>query len=144
MESRKLSEVIKEFQLPNPTTPVPLEKFLDYKESEDILDRAAFWSFYCAWEHDHLIDKNGGSTQVTRALAVEARNDGHMFLALKHYLHLTDSVLMRKDQLAHMEVALNQSTDTGEDDTYVSHGVWVWVLWALAFCMGLIVGVLVW
>lgn len=141
MDTRNLSDVIAELDLPNPVTPMPLERFQDYKESEDVLERAAFWAFYCAWEHDHLIDRSGASTQVTRALAVEARNDGHVFVALKRYLHLTDCVLVRSDQLTPSK---GVHTDD-EAELELESGAWLGVMWlVMALLAGIFIGAIVW
>ena len=90
-----VQEVLNVLDLPDPTIPVPFEQFASLKESDDMLQRAAFWSFYAAWAAWHA-DPN---TEGDIALQVEARHDGHSFQALASELHVRDALLVRRDHL---------------------------------------------
>lgn len=88
-----IAHVVGSFDLPDPTIEVPFEKFAHLKDSDDMLNRAAFWAMLCAWE----LDKQGKSAPAS--LAIEARNDGHTFNRLASELHIRDSVLITKHDL---------------------------------------------
>jgi hypothetical protein len=96
-----VQEVLDAKDLPDPTVPVPYERFAPLKDSDDMLHHAAFWSFYAAWAAWHA-DPN---TEGDIALQVEARHDGHSFLALAGELHLRDALLVRRDHLEALEAS---------------------------------------
>jgi hypothetical protein len=98
-----VQEVLNVQDLPDPTVPVPYERFAPLKDDGDLLHHAAFWSFYAAWQIDLTTQHEPGSTAST--LAVEARHDGHSFLALAGELHLRDALLVRRDHLEAMEAS---------------------------------------
>jgi hypothetical protein len=100
-----VGELVKHLDLPNPTTPVPFEKFAHLKDSDDIWNKAAFWAFYAAWLHDQ-------QTTHTNTVSVEARNDAHIFNVLSQNLHIRDCVLVRKDELTHLVEHANTRVGT--------------------------------
>lgn len=91
MAVTNIQAVIAQLDLPNPTIPVPFERFENLRDSDDILQRMAFWAFYSAW----LNDKHGGATGGS----VEARHDGHALIALYQQMALRDLVLIEQHDL---------------------------------------------
>jgi len=82
--------------LPDPTIPVPFEKFAHLKNSDDMLHRAAFWALYAAWQAD-----NNGRGPAD--IPIEARHDGHQLHAISQQLAIRDSVLITKHDLDLLE-----------------------------------------
>jgi hypothetical protein len=121
-----VSDIIGVTMLPDPTVPVPFEKFAALKDSDDMLVRAAFWCFYAAWQNDKAV------TTAPVAISVEARNDGHQLRAVTQQLAIRDSVLITRHDLA----ALNEES---QDNMYRPSGALISVYVALAFLMGAVV-----
>lgn len=96
-----LSHLVGDLDLPNPSTPVPFERFAHLKNSDDMLHRAAFWAFYAAWIQDYLSDHH--DLQNGAALGVEARNDAHQLHAITQQLALRDCVLITQHDLSLLE-----------------------------------------
>jgi hypothetical protein len=94
MEGTSVTQLLSGENLPNPATPIPFEQFAIFKESDDLLDRCAFWAFYGAW-----CTEQHGTGETSATLAVEARHDGHCLRALSGQLLLRDAVLVRRDHL---------------------------------------------
>lgn len=119
-----VDDLLGESVMPSPVTPVPFEKFAHLKESEDMLQRAAFWAFYAAWQQD----SNGvGPADIP----VEARHDGHTLQMISQQLHLRDCVLMRRDHLEAMQQRLE------------AQGGAQWAMCSFLMCAGIVVGVLI-
>jgi hypothetical protein len=114
-----VSDIIDSTMLPDPTIPIPFEKFAVLKDSDDMLTRAAFWCFMAAWD----LDKQGKSAPA--GLAVEARHDGHQLRAITQELAIRDAVLItRRDAL---------------DNMYRPSGALIWLYIAMAFLLGIVV-----
>lgn len=125
----RIVDVISQLDLPNPTIPVPFEKFAALGDSEDLLQRAAFWTFYAAW----LSDKHDQRPET----AVQARNDAHTIHRVTQEMALRDCVMMRRDDLARLE----HEAEEGQRRT---HSVMLWIWIACAFVCGLVLGVILW
>lgn len=93
-----VDELRAQLDLPDPTNPVPFERFADLKNSEDMLQRAAFWSFYAAWQND----KQEDPSKISVALSVEARNDAHIFQNMYQQIAIRDCMLIASDELAEL------------------------------------------
>jgi hypothetical protein len=88
-----VSDIIDTTMLPDPTIPIPLEKFASLQDSDDMLVRASFWCLYAAWVNDKADAPN-------TVLAVEARHDGHQLRAITQQLAIRDAVLITRHDLA--------------------------------------------
>jgi hypothetical protein len=88
-----VSDIIDTTMLPDPTIPIPFEKFAALKDSDDMLMRAAFWCFYAAWQNDKAV------TTAPVAISVEARHDGHQLRAVTQQLAIRDAVLITRHDL---------------------------------------------
>jgi len=124
--------------LPNATTPVPFEKFAALQNSNELLERAAFWAYYCAWKTDH---EPSGMPE----LAVQARHDGHTFSAMMHEMHLRDAVMLPAHDYQIMATAyLQQQARAQEDAEFPHSGTIGWMLIGIAFVLGTVVGAWLW
>lgn len=92
-------EMLADADMPDPTIPIPFERFASLKNG-DMLNRAAFWSFYAAWA---IEQQQTGETSAT--LATEARHDGQCFSVLSQQLWIRDALLVRREHLARLEAS---------------------------------------
>lgn len=126
----RIVDMVGQLDLPNPTIPVPFERFAQLGNSDDMLMRAAFWIYYAAW----MSDKHDTRPET----AVQARHDAYILHAIAKQLTLRDCVMVRNDDL----LALQQEAQ-GTDLRTRGHGVLLWALMSVAFATGaLIMGVL--
>lgn len=93
-----VSELLDNIVLPNPATPVPFERFAALKDSSDMLERAAFWCFYAAWQ----ADSNG---RGPADIPIEARHDGHTLHAISKDIAIRDCLLVRANYVYALEEA---------------------------------------
>ncbi len=129
----KVGDFLNTAELPNPTIPVPFEKFAHLKSSNDMLERAAFWAYYAAWTNDH--DDVGHPE-----MSVEARHDGHTFAAIMHDLHLRDCVMLSAhDYTELLQIRLQHFTEAPQH----AEGI-LWIAVGIAFLIGTVVGVWLW
>jgi hypothetical protein len=122
-----VSDIIDTTMLPDPTIPIPLEKFAVLQDSDDMLVRAAFWCFLSAWLNDHEQGEN-----KRPLVSVAARHDGHQLRAITQQLAIRDAVLITRHDLA----ALNEES---QDNMYRPSGALIGVYVALAFLVGVLV-----
>jgi hypothetical protein len=123
----KVSDIMDSTMLPDPTIPVPFEKFAALKDSPDILVRASFWCFYAAWLMSHR-----DASQVSVALGVEARHDGHQLSVITHELAIRDAVLVPRHDMAVL-------TQESQDNIYRPAGTLVATYVGMAFVLGIVV-----
>lgn len=95
-----VSELLNNADMPDPTIPVPFERFSALQNSDDMLGRAAFWAFYSAW-----CTEQQQTGEISATLAVEARHDGHSLSMLTEHLAMRDALLVRRDHLEHLEAS---------------------------------------
>lgn len=128
----RVSDVLADTDMPNPTVPVPFESFASLKQSDDMLVRAAFWAFYAAW----LNDKMGKGAAAS--LAVEARHDGHQIRAITQTLAIRDCVLIQRGDVDRLTRLAQQAPTTLEAFAYQCGWflcgvaltlIAVWLLW---------------
>lgn len=74
-----------------------------------MLQRAAFWAFYVAWQ----MDTSGVAGENAATLTVEARHDGYTFHAISQQLHIRDCVLIRLNELDTLYARANRRADIG-------------------------------
>jgi hypothetical protein len=124
--------------LPNATTPVPFEKFAALQNSNELLERAAFWAFYTAWKTDH---EPSGMPE----LAVQARHDGHTFSAMMHEMHLRDCIMLPAHDYQIMATAyLQEQARISREEEPQHSGVILWGIMAIVFVLGTVVGAWLW
>lgn len=121
-----VSDIIAVTTLPDPTVPVPFERFASLKDSQDMLVRASFWCFLAAWNIEH------SGPQHDRALAVEARHDGHTIRAITNELAIRDAVIITQRDL-------NVLQHEAEDNILRASGALGWLWLALSFLAGVVV-----
>lgn len=115
--------------LPNPATLVPFEKFAHLKNSDDMLERAAFWAHYAAWMTDIHTDQQHS---VQRAMGVEARNDAYTLHAIAQGLHLHDAVIIQKADIERLEARANRTQSISQ------YAATTWFLCAVMFLLGVV------
>lgn len=119
MNRFSLQQLIADMDLPNPTTTVPFEKFGSLNNSDDLIDRAAFWCFYAAMlvdkaesdEHKHKVN--------TIPVAVQARQDGHILNGVARQLHIRDCVLIANHDLA----TLTSQAESNKANEYFAYAL---------------------
>lgn len=121
-----VSDIVNSTTLPDPTVPVPFEKFSSLKDSDDMLVRASFWCFMAAWD----LDKQG--KRMPAGLSVEARHDGHQLRAITNELAIRDAVLITRRDLSVLQ-------DVADDARHRVSGAITWLWLALAFMCGVVV-----
>lgn len=89
-----VSDIIDTTMLPDPTIPIPLEKFASLQDSDDMLVRASFWCFLSAWLNDHVQGED-----VRPTVSVAARHDGYQLRAITQQLAIRDAVLITRHDL---------------------------------------------
>jgi hypothetical protein len=122
-----VSDIIGVTMMPDPTIPVPFEKFAALKDSDDMLERAAFWCFYAAWQNDHVQGED-----KRPLVSVAARHDGHQLRAITQQLAIRDAVLVTRRDLG----VLQQEAKDNMHRMSEAIG-WLWL--ALAFLAGVLV-----
>lgn len=105
--------------LPNPVTPVPWEEFAELENSTDLLQRAAFWAFYAAYNADQYKDI---------IIALAARQDAHALAALGREMHMKDRIIIRQDTIAREYVSRERY-----NNAVTGASVWIALLGILAF-----------
>lgn len=124
------STIIENAMLPDPTIPVPFEKFAAHAQSDDMLQRAIFWCFYAAW----LEEKQQSPTVAT---AVQARNDGHLLRMVTHELHIRDCVLMQKHDVEELERVYTNYQE--EHEPSLRYTIVGWLI-VLTLVIGVLIG----
>lgn len=128
-----VQDILHSVDLPNPTTPVPFERFAALKDSNDIMVRAAFWCFYAAWVNDHRERENAGGTEVwSHHIGIEARHDGHSLNAVAQQCALRDAVLVQRAELHRLQ--------TQPHSPYLVTYSALWWSIGFALVMGLLIG----
>lgn len=129
-EYTRVADILDTASLPNPTTPVPFEKFAPLNNSNDMIDRAAFWAFYAAWLHEK---QDTEPRSLSREIAVRARQDAHTFKHVARQLHIRDCILMRQDDVNEL---LDQLS-------YYQSGISRVGIWCMAMVFGFFIGIIV-
>lgn len=119
-----ITDIVGSIDLPNPTTPIPFERFAALGDSDDMLQRAAFWAFYAAW-----LSEKSAEAPSQQQTAVLARHDGHQLQAICHQLALRDCVMIQQQDLDRLTEGATRS-----QHLHVTTAIW------LAMAIGALVG----